>query len=619
MTIKPVIKLENVSKYYKTPTGVSEGMRSINLDFYSNEFVAITGESGAGKTTLLNVLSGNDSYEDGELYINGKETSHFGVKEWERFRAANIGFVFQNYNIVESYTVYQNVAIALEAQNYPKDKIKERALALIKDVGLFSHRNQKATKLSGGEKQRVVIARALAKDAPIILADEPTGNLDEKTSIEILTLLKEISKNKLVVLVTHDLELARLVATRNVVMEDGGIKNDFQIENVEKKTAEFQTTEAKNKPLNKALIISIRNLFSTPKKTLFSLLLSMVAISAFLFLYSSIIKNTVTNFISSPNQLNEVIIIKRNEEDITLDEIDNLSKKNTTISYNHFAWKRFNISGLGLDPYVRYSTTLTKKDLIKGRLPKTKLEIVIYQNPIEYNAENVELDTTITFNNDDFTVVGITNKFLEQFNPVIYFHPSYFYNENLEVYDQVKDLFSEELSFDSAIARGIDRRQTVLFKNNIDTNKYQVIDSYMAIEHELNFIIGTILLFLWLVLIGILQIIFLVLFHVQKNMMEARKKDFGVYRSIGINEQEVGFVVITEQALIAIASTILTIIIFNILGLLFDNFANVVRNVRIYDYLIISLIFGMFTIYQGFKYNKRIFNTTVIEALREDF
>src|SRR5690606_23733370 len=193
-----LIKLENVSKYYKSGEGVSVGMKNISLEFHNNEFIVVTGESGSGKSTLLNVISGIDTYEDGEMYILGEETSHFTAKDWENYRSKYVGFIFQNYNIIDSYTVYENVILALEIQNYPKKLRKKRALELIEKVGLLSHKNHKAAKLSGGQKQRVAIARALAKDTPIIIADEPTGNLDSESSDQIIKLLKEVSSDRLV-------------------------------------------------------------------------------------------------------------------------------------------------------------------------------------------------------------------------------------------------------------------------------------------------------------------------------------------------------------------------------------------------------------------------------------
>lgn len=285
-----LIELKNVSKYYKSEDNVSVGMKNISVSFDFNEFVAVTGKSGSGKTTLLNVISGLDGYEDGEVYINGEETSHYTIEDWERYRAAYVGFVFQNYNIIDSFTVYQNVMLALDIQNYPRKLRKKRALELIDKVGLTSHKNHKAAKLSGGQKQRCVIARALAKDCPIIVADEPTGNLDSETSKQIMELLFEVSKDKLVVVVTHNYSQVEPYATRRIKMHDGLIIEDNKIKEVDKTEV---TTDAKPKKMTFGAVVSFafKNLLAQPKRFLFILILQFLVVGALTFVYTSQIKN----------------------------------------------------------------------------------------------------------------------------------------------------------------------------------------------------------------------------------------------------------------------------------------------------------------------------------------
>ena len=202
-----MIKLENVSKFYHNEGNVVLGLHRVNLEFKMGEFVAITGESGSGKSTLLNVISGLDSYEEGELYFNGEETSHYDEEDWQEYRKNNIGFVFQNYHLIDSYTVLENVESVMIINGISKKARRKRALEILKQVGLEKHLKHKGTKLSGGEKQRLAIARAIAKDTPVIVADEPTGNLDTKTGKQIIEILKELSKTKLVIMVTHNHDL----------------------------------------------------------------------------------------------------------------------------------------------------------------------------------------------------------------------------------------------------------------------------------------------------------------------------------------------------------------------------------------------------------------------------
>ena len=220
-----LIRLQDIGKIYVSEGNVSVGIRGVNLSFESGEFVAVTGASGSGKSTLLNVISGMDTYEEGELYVDNQPTSHYVQQDWEEYRKKYISFIFQEYNIVDSFTVLQNVELALmHIKNIPERR--RRALELIEKVGLSDHIHHKGSKLSGGQKQRTVIARALAKDSPIILADEPTGNLDSKSSEEIINLLREISENKLVIIVTHNFEEVEHCATRVIRVFDGAIESD---------------------------------------------------------------------------------------------------------------------------------------------------------------------------------------------------------------------------------------------------------------------------------------------------------------------------------------------------------------------------------------------------------
>lgn len=224
-----MIKLKNVSKFYYSKGMISSGISKVNLNFDIGEFVVITGESGSGKTTLLNVISGLDSYEDGEMYINGIETSHYMESDFEEYRKKYIGNIFQDYNLVNSYTVYQNIELILMINGCDKEEIKKRVPAIIERVGLTSHAKNKVSKLSGGQKQRVAIARALAKDTDIIVADEPTGNLDSESAAGIAQLLSEIAKDKLVIVVTHNYDQFEKYATRKIKMHDGKVAEDERL------------------------------------------------------------------------------------------------------------------------------------------------------------------------------------------------------------------------------------------------------------------------------------------------------------------------------------------------------------------------------------------------------
>ncbi|MFA7560607.1 MAG: ATP-binding cassette domain-containing protein [Candidatus Izemoplasmatales bacterium] len=267
-----MIKLVNVSKFYSSNNVIAMGLRKINLELHVNEFIAVVGESGSGKTTLLNVISGIDSYEEGEMFINGEETSYYSVADLENYRKKYVAFVFQDYNLIDSYTVLQNVEAPLILSGYPKDQIKKRALEIIDRVGLKTHANHKATRLSGGQKQRVVIARALAKDCPIIAADEPTGNLDSNSARQIIELLADIAKEKLVIMVTHDFSQVEEFATRKIRIYDGEIVEDKELVKVEKQDLPKLKDKEYKATFRSALSLSLRNLLAVPKKTILMIL-----------------------------------------------------------------------------------------------------------------------------------------------------------------------------------------------------------------------------------------------------------------------------------------------------------------------------------------------------------
>lgn len=221
-----MIQLKNVSKFYYSKGMIASGFTKVNLTFDVGEFVVITGESGSGKTTLLNVISGLDSYEEGELYIEGKETSHYLASDFEEYRKKYIGNIFQNFNLVGSYTVYQNVELILRINGYTKEEMQEKVSVILDRVGMSEYAKTKVSKLSGGQKQRVAIARALAKETAIVVADEPTGNLDSESAEGIVQLLYEISKDKLVIVVTHNYDQFAPYATRKIKMHDGKVVED---------------------------------------------------------------------------------------------------------------------------------------------------------------------------------------------------------------------------------------------------------------------------------------------------------------------------------------------------------------------------------------------------------
>ena len=223
------IELRKVSKYYAGDDSVSMGFSRIDLNLDIGEFVAITGESGSGKSTLLNVISGLDTYEEGEMFVCGEDTTAYSTEDYEVYRKTYIGNIFQDFNLINSYTVYQNIETVMLLSGKKRKECRDRIIELIELVGLSKYRRTKVSRLSGGQKQRVAIARALAKNAPIIVADEPTGNLDSESAKSVMETLAKVSHDKLVVVVTHNYEQAEPFVTRKLTMHDGKIIEDKKI------------------------------------------------------------------------------------------------------------------------------------------------------------------------------------------------------------------------------------------------------------------------------------------------------------------------------------------------------------------------------------------------------
>ena len=287
-----MLRLEQVSKIYSSNGVISTGFNKVSLHFTKGEFIAITGESGSGKSTLLNVISGLDSYEEGEMFIMGHPTSGFTREEIEEYRKEYIGNIFQSFNLINSYTVYENIELVLLMSGYDRDKIGPRIGEIIEKVGLTGYEKTKASKLSGGQKQRVAIARALAKETPIIVADEPTGNLDVQSAKEIIKLLAQISRDKLVIIVTHNYEQVEPYATRKIQMHDGNVIEDKRLAPSSLEMDYIEKAKADTISKKSLIRLSVRNTFNIPAKFMLLLLV-------FIFLWTGVF----ASYTSSENMM----------------------------------------------------------------------------------------------------------------------------------------------------------------------------------------------------------------------------------------------------------------------------------------------------------------------------
>ena len=326
-----MLKLKNVSKFYYNKGVIASGFSKVNIEFKIGEFVAIVGESGSGKSTLLNVISGLDSYEEGEMYINGEETSHYRESEFEEYRKKYVSNIFQNFNLVNSYTVYQNVELVMLLNGYKRKEVRTKVLELIDKVGLKKYKKTKVSKLSGGQKQRVAIARALAKETPIIVADEPTGNLDSKSSKDVIKLLKEISKDKLVIVVTHNFDEIKDMATRVVKMHDGKIVSDKEVIQVNDIDKVYENNN-KNIGLFNSIRLGLRNTFNiVPKFILIFVVFFFITISL-LSVYGSIQKDEYEegklgiNYYFNDTSDTRIIIKKKDGSTISKEDFNQIKK-----------------------------------------------------------------------------------------------------------------------------------------------------------------------------------------------------------------------------------------------------------------------------------------------------
>ena len=306
-----MLQLINITKDYPAGDGTVHALKGINLKFRESEFVSILGPSGCGKTSMLNIIGGLDQYTDGDLIINGKSTKDFKDSDWDAYRNHSIGFVFQSYNLIPHQTVLQNVELALTLSGVSKSERKHRAKEALEKVGLGNQINKKPSEMSGGQMQRVAIARALVNNPDIILADEPTGALDTETSVQVMDILKEISKDRLIIMVTHNPDLAAKYSTRIINVLDGEITGDTkplteeEIKACKKAEEEKQAEESKRKKrrrekkpsmsLTTAFSLSLKNLFTKKGRTALTSFAGSIGIIGIALIFS--VSNGLSGYI----------------------------------------------------------------------------------------------------------------------------------------------------------------------------------------------------------------------------------------------------------------------------------------------------------------------------------
>ena len=322
-----MLELKDIKKTYKIGEIETHALKGVSVSFREKEFVAILGTSGSGKTTSLNIIGGLDNYTSGDLILNGKSTKNFTEKEWNSYRNNSIGFIFQSYNLITHLSIVENVELGMTLSGVsPKEK-HEKALEALKKVGLKDHLHKKPNQLSGGQMQRVAIARALANDPDIILADEPTGALDTKTSVDIMNLIKEVAKDKLVIMVTHNPELAHEYADRIVEFKDGNIISDSNPYEGKKKEDNFKLKKTSMSFLT-ALKLSFTNIKTKKARTALTAFASSIGIIgiAVIMSLSSGFQEQILKFQSDSFSSFPIMISEENSE-VDVDKLQDRQKE----------------------------------------------------------------------------------------------------------------------------------------------------------------------------------------------------------------------------------------------------------------------------------------------------
>lgn len=484
-----MIELKNITKSYKSKKGKDTlALNNISLKLNNKGMVFILGKSGSGKSTLLNILGGLDKYDSGDMLILGKSSKDFTQADFDSYRNTYIGFIFQEFNILEDYNVYENIVLALQLQQ--KEINNSEIDNLLEKLEIKDLKERKVNELSGGQKQRTAIARALIKNPKIILADEPTGNLDSKTGKDVMNLLKEISKEKLVVIVSHDNEFAKFYADRIIEIKDGNIINDTNVLDIEENTENYKTIKS-HLPIKESFRLGVGSLKHKKLKLFFTIFLTMCTL---LFL-------SITDTMSSYNveKAHSKLLKDRNEEFVQIEKY---------IFYNENDYSYGNKDEL----------TLTKNDIekINNKLGKESYPVYKLQNSfvkestldllkikrsedkytINYNAaEVVETDNLSKIIKEK--IIGREAKELDEIVISSYFADLILEN-GIKIYseddNQIKDIykpksFEELVTFNQYFYFGDNNKVKIVGVINYDISKYQElkkIDTYSKVTDEID-------------------------------------------------------------------------------------------------------------------------------------
>lgn len=597
-----ILTINGLNKYY----GSFHALKDINLTIEEGELVAILGESGSGKSTLLNVISGLDTFETGEIIINGVSTNKFTHKEWAIYRNHYVGFIFQEYNLIDHLTVLENVELPLLLQGEKANIAREKAKEKCRLLGLSNHMHKLPNKLSGGQQQRVAIARALVTEPKVILADEPTGNLDSENAKIILDILKVLAKNHIVVLVTHDEEYAQEYATRIVILEDGRIVSDTQ-----NKKARYEVSQPLNlkRPNMKPKVLwkfAKNNLKKRLLRTIFTSItmsLGLIAIFLIIFLLNGIrteITSLLSKYLPKDQYIVESII---NTGELTDSDVEFILGQNIVVDAyfpfslqpikrnkddDEFSKERFYLQTLPLD-----RSNFALNHLLYGDFPENNKQVIISRGLAEsllnhtikekeinevlknmrkdHYSINIERVSVSQELKEDFLVVGIVNR---NDYAVYMLHPKMeellthltetdiirFYYSN-KVVDRSKfHVFLNTTDEDKIIAMQNKLAERDLVLTNPTKQLYQSIDSFF--DTVLTILVSTagVSLVISGILVGLMIYI---------SVLE-RFKEIGILTAIGARRGNIRSLFIFESAFIGFLSAFIALVISVLLAMLIN-------------------------------------------------
>ena len=419
-----MLELKNITKTYQVADSNQKALNKISLKFRENEFVSILGQSGSGKTTMLNIIGGLDKYSSGDLIINNISTKKFSDRDWDTYRNHRVGFVFQSYNLISHQTALQNVELALTLSGVGKIERRKKAKQVLKKVGLEKQMNKKPNQMSGGQMQRVAIARALVNDPDILLADEPTGALDSETSIQVMDLLKEIANDKLVIMVTHNPDLAEQYSTRIIKLLDGEVKSDTNpFDGIEKAEKSSNKTKKSKMSFKTAFSLSLNNLMTKKGRTILTAFAGSIGIIGIALILS--LSNGIQNYIAKTEEetlSSYPLSIQKESIDMST-IIQSLMGSKKEKNYNDDKIHSVNIIG---DMLTTITEKVEKNDLksFKNYLDKNK-EIKKYTTDIKYgynipmniykddDNEINQVNPTTVFDSLGMSTSGMSNAYSE--------------------------------------------------------------------------------------------------------------------------------------------------------------------------------------------------------------